>query len=225
MQTLFVGLTYACFHVAPGRFSQPDTCCDLIFDDGVLLLAGPSTQARAVPMTRGKVHLVQIDSFSAHAALGIAVDEITDRIVPIAEIAPVLAQPLTEVFAAGQAASLVSLSPRRSQNGRLQQAALLLENGATVGQAAEAANFSVRQFERRFVKATGLLPQAYRRISRFRAAIKAAAAGQSLAAAAHAAGFVDQAHFCRETRDFTLQSPTEFLRRVANVQDAKISLR
>jgi AraC-like DNA-binding protein len=205
--------------------SLPDTCCDLIFDDGVLLLAGPSTQAKPVPMTRGEVHLVQIDTVSAHAQLGLAVNEITDRIVPLVDIAPALAAPLTEMFATGAAASLVRALPKRRQTGRFQHAAELLAAGVGVREAAEAVNLSVRQFERRFVHVTGLTPRAYRRISRFRLAMEAAAAGQSLGAAAHAAGFADQAHFSRATRNFAQQSPTALLRHVANVQDTQITLR
>jgi AraC-like DNA-binding protein len=216
MQGEFVGLAYACFRVTPGRCSQPDTCCDLVFVDGALLLAGPSTRANAVPLTITQVHLVQIDTFSVHATLGIPICEITDRILPLAEIAPVLAQQLTETFSAGEAVSLVGALPRSGHPGPIEYAARLLGAGASVSQAADAANLSARQFERRFLHATGLRPRTYRRIARFRRAMQAAA---------QAAGFADQAHFSRDTRDFTRQSPTEFLRNVANVQDTKISLR
>jgi AraC-like DNA-binding protein len=225
MQDAFVGLTYARFHVAPGRVSLPDTCCDLIFDNGVLLVAGPSSRAKPVPATLSEVHLVQIDPFSAHAGLGISIQEITDRIMPLVDIAPALARPLTEIFGAGEAASLISASSKRRRPGRLRYAAEFLASGGGVRQAAEAVNLSVRQFERRFVQATGLSPRAYRRISRFRLAMQAAAAGEKLSAAAQAAGFADQSHFNRDTRHFAGQNPTELVRHVANVQDTKVTLR
>jgi AraC-like DNA-binding protein len=78
---------------------------------------------------------------------------------------------------------------------------------------AQATGLSIRQVQRRFRAATGLAPKLFSRLVRFQQALAAAQRpGQSLAAAAAAAGYADQAHFTRDFREFAGVTPAEHFR-------------
>ena len=70
---------------------------------------------------------------------------------------------------------------------------------------------SERAFERRFLAHVGLTPVGYRRLARFRAALRLHAAGmQDWALLAASTGFSDQPHLVRDFRELAGQSPTEW---------------
>jgi AraC-like DNA-binding protein len=62
---------------------------------------------------------------------------------------------------------------------------------------------------RRFVRATGMNPRAYRLWSRLKRGLRHVASGHNLTAAAHAAGFADAAHFTRTFRQHFGLNPRE----------------
>jgi hypothetical protein len=69
----------------------------------------------------------------------------------------------------------------------------------------------VRQWERRFTRATGFAPKAFARIARLQHVIGLYESGQRRwAALALEAGFYDQAHLTNEFRSFTGQSPQAY---------------
>ncbi len=70
---------------------------------------------------------------------------------------------------------------------------------------------SDRQNRRRFQEIVGLPPKRLRRIERLQRAM-AQIGRRDLAAIALEAGYFDQPHFTREFRDFTGQTPAQFLR-------------
>lgn len=72
-------------------------------------------------------------------------------------------------------------------------------------------DLSSRQNRRRFLDAVGLTPKRFDRIQRLQAAM-ARLKETGLADAALAAGYFDQAHFTRDFRDFTGQTPAQFIR-------------
>jgi AraC-like DNA-binding protein len=87
-------------------------------------------------------------------------------------------------------------------------------SSATVDGVAEDAKVSRRQLERRFAEATGATPKAFQRTARFQTVLKKlllARSGDYLAAAL-AAGYYDQAHFIHEFKEYTGETPGEFLR-------------
>jgi AraC-like DNA-binding protein len=72
----------------------------------------------------------------------------------------------------------------------------------------------VRQFERRFLAHHGVALRDYRRLARFTQALSVLMRSQgrpSLALAAYDAGYVDQAHFSRDFRQFMGDTPSGFL--------------
>jgi AraC-like DNA-binding protein len=90
---------------------------------------------------------------------------------------------------------------RRTMDGRIARALAALQDGAeeelSAAAAAAAAGLSPSRFQHLFTQEVGVPFRRYRGWQRLRAAIREAAQGASLTAAAHAAGFADQAHFTR----------------------------
>ena len=91
---------------------------------------------------------------------------------------------------------------RGSMDARIARAVTALQDGTPVGLsvAAAAAGLSPSRFQHLFTREVGVPFRRYRGWQRLRAAIREAAQGTSLTAAAHAAGFADQAHFSRAFR-------------------------
>jgi len=69
-----------------------------------------------------------------------------------------------------------------------------------VSTVAESIGLSPSRFQHVFTKEVGVPFRRYRAWCRMRAAIRAVVNGSNLTAAAHAAGFADQAHFARDFR-------------------------
>lgn len=93
-------------------------------------------------------------------------------------------------------------------------------------------SIGVRQWERRFARATGLGPKAFARIARLQESIRLYESGQwpSWAEIALECGFYDQAHLANDFHAFTGQSPDRFFRdgrtlaefyRDGNLQDSR----
>ncbi|MFM5955466.1 MAG: helix-turn-helix domain-containing protein [Novosphingobium sp.] len=79
---------------------------------------------------------------------------------------------------------------------------------------ADAAGLSLRHFQRRFRKLTGLNPKHYARICRIGHAVhrKELDPNAAWTALAHEAGYADQSHFIRDFKALTGTLPREFLR-------------
>lgn len=85
-----------------------------------------------------------------------------------------------------------------------------------VGELAAERGLGVRQFERRFLADHGVALRDYRRLARFAQALSVLLREgnrPTLAVAAHEAGYVDQAHFSRDFRQFVGDTPSGFLAR------------
>lgn len=88
-----------------------------------------------------------------------------------------------------------------------------------VGTLAADAGLGVRQFERRFLAHHGVALRDYRRLARFAMALSSLMREHgrpTLAQAALDAGYVDQAHFSRDFRQFVGDTPSGFLARRAD---------
>ncbi len=73
-------------------------------------------------------------------------------------------------------------------------------NALSVTQAAASSRLSASRFQHLFTREVGVPFRRYRTWHRLRAAIREVTQGSNLTAAAHMAGFADQAHFTRELR-------------------------
>jgi AraC-like DNA-binding protein len=204
-----------------GRMTQPDVCCDLVWVDDRLHLCGPLTRATLSQNVGREIQILNLDPLFARAWLGIPLGELTDRRIPLDEIAPRAAGPLSELFHGGRAAATVRpldsaalfrLDPRSAT------AAFALRRTASVQDAAARAELSGRQLERMFHDRFGLRPKQYAIILRLRRAVAAAKKGEGIAGAAVSAGYVDQAHFHRDVRLLSGLTPGALLPHVGNSQ-------
>lgn len=71
---------------------------------------------------------------------------------------------------------------------------------------------SVDPFEKRFRRLVGASPKQFSAIVRFRNLIMNHSPSESLADTAHTAGYFDQAHFIKDFKSFTGQTPLDFFR-------------
>lgn len=85
--------------------------------------------------------------------------------------------------------------------------------GTRIDALARVAGVHRAHFARAFQHWFGIPPSLFRRGAMLNLAIAAIASGQSIAAAAHSAGFADQSHFCRSMRSTLGATPGRLLRR------------
>jgi AraC-like DNA-binding protein len=174
----------------------------------------------------GDIHVVgiRLEPRGAHLLLGLPLDEITDQVVPLGEVDPRLrAALLPSVTVRGalgeRADAIFDALARRLAGAResgIGRALAAMETGAPVrvDALAREAGMPERTLQRRFRAEVGLGPKVYQRVLRFRRAfaLVSAAPGDGLAAAAHRAGYYDQAHLNRDFRRFAGAPPREFFR-------------
>lgn len=88
---------------------------------------------------------------------------------------------------------------------------------ARLGDLARELALSPRQLRRIFAERVGVGPAAYVRLRRFADSLPLIRRARTLSEAAHAAGYADQPHFCREFRAFAGMTPGEYARLVGPV--------
>ena len=150
----------------------------------------------------------------ARDLLGLALPELTDRVIDLREVARPLALALE---AAGRAADPVSalwsaiLDRVRPHRDRLTPDAVeRLARDESVRDVARAAAVSTRTLERRVRENTGLPPKVLQRVVRFRRLYALLQSGTMTAARAAAlAGYYDQTHANRDFRRFAGATATE----------------
>ena len=217
LRSLMVGR----FTSQPGRLVLPDVRCDLIWVDERVLFCGPATHARASLAIGKTVTVASFDSLAVRQWLDIPIQQLTDQVIPLADLAPSLEDPLAEQF---DAAATQVLLPRPHRpvglpDPRLQLALSHLRFGWSVRDSAAAVCLSERHMERLFLDGFGLSPRSYLQILRLRRAMCLARQGASLARAAASSGFADQAHFSRQAKELLGETPSRALRNVGNLQD------
>lgn len=216
----------------------PDGCADVIFDPGEpARVVGAMLRPAAVWMA-GTVDLlgVRFRPGGAAAFLPLSLAEITDAVVPLADV---WGGPAGELEgrvrdAAGtQRVGVVVDALRRRAAGRTphpavaRASALIARSHGSVAVEALAAETGIgrRQLERLFTEQVGLTPKAAARVARFRrlCGLLRARPEAGWSRLALECGYHDQAHMIREFRGFAGLTPEAFRRehaRVASVQYA-----
>lgn len=205
-----------------GRLVLPDVRCDLFWRCGRFFIGGPQTHGRASVATDEALIVASFDPIMIRWLLDIPLQFVTDRVVPLREVAPHLEAPLVDQFLKGsmKAIGLPSSATRVPEpDVRLYLAAAELRSGGSVRAAADRAGVSERQLERLFEVELGMRPKLFARILRLRRAIMLVCRGASLADSAATAGYADQSHFNRNMSSLMGGAPSAILRRVGNVQD------
>lgn len=179
------------------------------------VLAGQLTRPIHLrPGPRADIVGIRFRTAGARALLGLPLEMVRDRIVPLADVARPLTARLLQ--AARSPTPVPSLSrvlldhlEDSPADAEARSAVRRLGQGAAVTEVARELRVSVRTLERRLGQSTGLPPKLLQSVLRFRrfyALLRDGAASGARAAAL--AGYFDQSHADRDFRRFAGASPT-----------------
>jgi AraC-like DNA-binding protein len=217
----------------------PDGCMEVVFHLGQpfsaldasgratvqpsAFLVGQMTSALQVqPSARARVVGIRFQPGGAFPFLQVPQQELTNALPPLEDVWPALARERDRLAALPDMRSVVSRieevlarcaagAPRPDRRVAASASAIAASAGAvTVDRLSAICGLGARQLERLFRERVGLGPKRLARIVRFQAGLRAQETGASLTAAAHAAGYADQAHFAREFRALAGVSPSAF---------------
>jgi AraC-like DNA-binding protein len=194
-------------------------------------------ESSAVSESSGTARCVQVNltPLGAYRLLGVPMHELTDRVVPLADVFGGPAERLEERLANASGSDarlaivesfllvrLAEAAPARPDvayawrrlaetGGRLRIGALAAELGC-----------SRKHLASRFRDHVGLPPKAVARLLRFNRALRFLEGGLQAAEVAYRCGYTDQAHFVNEFRRFSGSTPGAFARtpEVPFLQDA-----
>jgi len=196
----------------------PDGAVDLMWAQGrVPWVAGPDTVPRPVELTAGTVVVgIRLKPGVACAVLGCAVAEATDQSVPLTSVWPrAVVEQLGQALAAARsmehaAHDLAAALRTRVETGWSPDP-VAVEAIASIrsGRSVDTAGLSDRQFRRRFTATAGYGPSFYRRVvrlDRFSDLVEQHP-HRSMAELAALAGYHDESHLCRDSRQLTGRSP------------------
>jgi AraC-like DNA-binding protein len=210
----------------------PDGCVEIVlsYGDAVTLpgddrelrrfVVGPTDRAYRLSY-RGTVDLIGVRLAPAAAAGFLGPPRaIAGRIVHLIDVDPDLDVALRNCHGAGDRLSAVECAIEARRESALppdeltEEAIAIIERhrgSIRIDQLSLELGTSRRQFERRFLQATGLPPKRWCRLLRFQAALERLSHAESgtLAAVAHDLGYADQAHFTRDFAGFTGVPPSE----------------
>lgn len=182
----------------------PDGCMDLIRIDGRVIVAGPDTGPSISRHGADPLVGLRFRSGVLPRLLGVPAAELRDSRVPLADLGVPADQrgSLVELTTA-----LASVAPG-SETAPWSMALLghvtrSFAGGAAVARVADEIGWSSRTLQRQCTAVYGYGPATLRRILRFRRALRLMDLGASYAEAAAAAGYSDQPHMHRETRDLS----------------------
>lgn len=154
-------------------------------------------------------------------------DELTDRIVPLSDVLGCKTVSIQEKLnkcsdffsmASTVNAEMERLLKRESDSNNIADIAcglIAVTKGAfPVVSISAKLGLSERHLERRFRERVGLSPKAFARIQRFQFALRRIKAERDidLLDLALSAGYYDQSHFIKDFKDFSGQTPLEFIR-------------
>lgn len=229
----------------------PDGCADLLFDLGAARSPGQASVELVGPMSKsqlvglhGVIDLlgVRLRPGAIPAFVGIQAGALLDASIPISELPRpfrIDAVELAELAGATtriarlvrecRARTDLSITPDPIVAHSLNLWTKPNHTAAPrISVLARDLGLSERAFERRFIAQVGLPPVRFRRLARFRAALRMHSRGQrDWATIAAAVGFSDQSHLVRDWREFAGVTPTEWAAsqsgRAGFVQDGDIA--
>lgn len=208
------------FSDGPEQRIAPDGVMDLMWFQGRLVVAGPDTRTMITESRAGEVTWgLRLAPGVAYTLLGVPANELTDQRVELAELVALprhdgwsfednAADALERIFIA----LWTRAAPERSV---LRVAASLdraAREGLSVRDTAELHDLPERSLRRLSNRLFGYGHKTLGRIHRFQHALHLARAGLPLSDAAATAGYADQAHFNRESKRLTGQTPVTLTR-------------
>ncbi|RKT83889.1 AraC-type DNA-binding protein [Saccharopolyspora antimicrobica] len=196
----------------------PDGVLDLMWFQDRLVVAGADTRAMTVRTRPGEVTWgLRLAPGVANALLGVPADELTDRRIELAElVSPPKRWSFEDDVADALEQVLIDMWARADPDRSLLRIAASLDraarDGLSVRETAERHDLSERSLRRLSGRLFGYGPKSLAQIHRFQRALRLARSGLPLGEAAATAGYVDQAHFTRETKRLTGRTPAALAR-------------
>jgi AraC-like DNA-binding protein len=203
----------------------PDGAMDLVWTlGGHVVLCGPDTAGWSFDLPIGRPMAgVRIRPGASGALFGVTASTLVDRRVPLDDLLGARAERVLRerLETAGVAVERLDLLEsfvrrhRRAVDPTADLAALVATDPSFgVGALATETGVSTRQLRRRFDRAVGYGPAFYARVARLQrfaiAALRQPARG--LAELATMAGYVDQAHLAKDTRDLAGRTPAALVK-------------
>ncbi len=196
---------------------------------GDVWVAGPRTHAHFKNATGvARAVIVQLKPGWSVPLLGVAANQLTDRIVPLEEVWGRSGRELCfELLAAPTLPDVIerftraiALRPRQVSepaSGRLARNAVhLIEAGeGRVEQVAKRLGVTARHLRRAFTESVGIGPKDFARTVRLQRAVRRARISKDWASIAADAGYYDQAHLIADFRQLVGLTPGAFLKRTA----------
>ncbi|MCD2194201.1 helix-turn-helix domain-containing protein [Actinomycetospora endophytica] len=188
----------------------PDGCLDVIVrPDGVAVVAGPDVTAREYD-DEGRHVGVRFSHGLGPLVLRVPADELTGRVVPLADVVGRAAaaglEPGDDVALRRWVAR--RLTTVRDDDPWAPAAFTAAAVGTPVATIAARAGLSARTLQRRCNVRFGYGPQHLARVLRLQRALALRRRGEPWASVAADAGYVDQPHLARECRALTGRAPT-----------------
>jgi len=192
----------------------PDGCADIVWQhaggDVTAFVAGPDSRVQFAELPAGaRMAGVRFAPGVAASVLGVPLDEVRDRRVPLGELwSGTIAGELAERAAMSGEPAVVLAAAAQARITEPPDAATdaivrTLERASGTGVIAILAGelgLSERQLHRRCLTMFGYGPKTLQRVLRFQRALRLARRGGRLAEVAAVSGYADQAHLARETR-------------------------
>ena len=208
--------------LSPGREHHiaPDGVMDLMWFQGRLVVAGADTRSMVVETRPGEVTWgLRLAPGVACSLLGAPAHELTNQRVELSEFVIVpsaVARPFEDDVPAALEQVFVALCARADPDRATLRLAASLDraarDGLTVRETAVRHDLSERSLRRLSNALLGYGPKTLMQIHRFQRAAHLVRTGTSLSDAAATAGYVDQAHFARESRRLTGRTPSGLAR-------------
>jgi AraC-like DNA-binding protein len=206
----------------------PDGAMDLVWTHGgALVLCGPDTSGWSFDLAPGRPMAgVRFRPGAGGAVFGVAASTLVDRRVPVDELVGSRAERgLRErLEAAGTDAERMDLVEsfvrrhRRAADPTADLAALVASDPSFgVDALAAETGVSTRQLRRRFDRSVGYGPAFFARVARLQRFAMAALGcpGRGLAELAVSAGYADQSHLAKDSRDLAGRTPAELVATLA----------
>jgi AraC-like DNA-binding protein len=192
----------------------PDGCADIIWQhaggDVTAFVAGPDSRVQYAELPAGaRMAGVRFAPGVAASALGVPLDEVRDRRIPLSELwsGTVAAELAERAATSGEPVRVLAGAIRARLTAPPDAATDIIvrtlerANGpGVIARLAAELGLSERQLHRRSLTMFGYGPKTLQRVLRFQRALRLARRGGRLADVAAASGYADQAHLARETR-------------------------
>lgn len=181
---------------------------DLITMGGRIMIAGPDTRAHISHRDAESFAGLRFRPGVLPRLLGVPASEFRDQRVPLDSVCAVASARLEASARLDVVVADLLSRPARTQTSpwalpAVHHVTSRLAGGAAVSGVARELGWSARTLQRQCLAVYGYGPATLRRIMRFRRAVALLRTGQSTSTAAADAGYSDESHLHRETREFS----------------------